>query len=231
MINEKLTEEQIEEMRKFRDIVRDNLAVYQQKAPKEIVRIWWTAISCYSYENIVEAFRRYIKTNPERAPRPGDISKIIEAASPDGRPGVEEAWAMIPRDENKTIVWTEEMAQAFGICKPLLDEGDAIAARMTFKEFYLGIVTKNRAEGIKPVWFASLGQDPNGREHVLNEAIRKGQLSHEQKNKLLPYNTRPDGALPKLLGNVLKFQSQEEKDKAMSELKKSKAILRGMPGP
>ena len=31
----------------------------------------------------------------------------------DGRLGVEEAWAMMPFSESQSVVWTEEMAQAF----------------------------------------------------------------------------------------------------------------------
>ena len=32
----------------------------------------------------------------------------------DGRPGPDEAWAQIPRDEAASVVWTDEMAEAFG---------------------------------------------------------------------------------------------------------------------
>jgi len=32
----------------------------------------------------------------------------------DGRPGVEEAWAMFPKDESSTVAMTEEMREAMG---------------------------------------------------------------------------------------------------------------------
>src|SRR6185436_1156205 len=53
----------------------------------------------------------------------------------DGRPGVEEAWAMLSRvlgNEQASLVWTEEMREAYGVVAPLAD--DPIAARMAFKE-------------------------------------------------------------------------------------------------
>ena len=48
----------------------------------------------------------------------------------DGRPDPEEAWAMLPKDEGSSVVWTEEMAQAFGIAYPLMRSGEMIPARM-----------------------------------------------------------------------------------------------------
>ena len=51
----------------------------------------------------------------------------------DGRPGVEEAWAMLPLDEAQSVVWSAEMAEAFGVARGLIDDGDRVAARMAFK--------------------------------------------------------------------------------------------------
>ena len=105
----------------------------------------------------------------------------------DGRPGPEEAWAMMPRSEADTVVWTEEMAEAMGVAQPLLDEGDAIAARMAFKECYAKLVAQSR-DAKRPVkWTASLGHDPLGREQVLLRAAEQGKLSQPHVAGLLPY--------------------------------------------
>ena len=112
------------------------------------------------------------------------LAAVIERLD-DGRPGVEEAWAMIPNGEGDTVVWTEEMAEAFGVAVKLLDE-DSIAARMAFKETYLKIVSRARDEG-KPVqWQVSLGHDKSGREGPVLEAVRLGRLTTERAQKLLP---------------------------------------------
>ena len=52
----------------------------------------------------------------------------VVARLDDGRPGPEQAWAMVPRDEAQSVVWTEEMAQAYGAAVPLIFEGDLVAA-------------------------------------------------------------------------------------------------------
>lgn len=94
----------------------------------------------------------------------------------DGRPGVEEAWAMIPAGEDDTIVWTAEMAEAHAACAPLLAEGDRIAARMTFKEVYSKAVTRAVANGVPVSWSTSLGWDMEKRQRVLKAAVEAGKL-------------------------------------------------------
>ncbi|MGE5522594.1 MAG: hypothetical protein ACM3SS_02685 [Rhodospirillaceae bacterium] len=117
----------------------------------------------------------------------------------DGRPGPEEAWALIPKDEAKTSVWTDEMREAYAACGPLLAEGDAVAARMAFKEAYAAAVQKARDAATPPTWTATLGHDPHGREHVLLEAVARGRLTLPYAQKLLPHLTNPTPQLQALI--------------------------------
>jgi hypothetical protein len=120
----------------------------------------------------------------------------------DGRPGPEEAWAMVPRDESQTVVWTDEMAHAFGIAGPLLADGDPIAARMAFKEAYLSAINKARNERLPAHWFASLGFDAQGRGAPIREAVRLGRLPLRQVEHLLPAPP-VDPAIAKLITPML----------------------------
>jgi hypothetical protein len=95
----------------------------------------------------------------------------------DGRPGADEAWACIPRDESGSVVWSEEMAQAFNVALPALQEGDQVSARMAFKEAYNRLVSDARSNAIPPVWSPSLGHDPKGREAALQDAVRLNRIS------------------------------------------------------
>lgn len=113
------------------------------------------------------------------------LSDVISRLD-DGRPGVEEAWGMIPRDEQVTVVWTEEMAMAMSAAHNLMDDGDMIGARMAFKEKYLSLVQKARDEGNPVQWQASLGYDKHGREPILIEAYKAGRLSAPQMQIFLP---------------------------------------------
>ncbi len=111
-------------------------------------------------------------------------SEII-ARIDDGRPGVEEAWAMVPKDEGESIVWTDEMAEAFGVAAPLLED-DPIAARMAFKETYGKLLADARAGGRPARWTPSLGHDRAGREIALRTAVTKGRIALEQAARLIP---------------------------------------------
>lgn len=93
---------------------------------------------------------------------------------------------MMPRDENQTVVWTEEMALAMRCAQPLLDAGDQVAARMAFRDAYQREISSSRAQR-KPVrWMASLGWDARGREAALREAVEKGRIGVNEAMALLP---------------------------------------------
>lgn len=95
----------------------------------------------------------------------------------DGRPGPEEAWAIVPKSELDTAVWTEEMAEAFGVANPLLQMGDRVAARVAFVEAYRRLVQQARDERRPVKWTPTLGHDPRGRAGALMDAARKGRVS------------------------------------------------------
>lgn len=117
----------------------------------------------------------------------------------DGRPGVEEAWAMIPAGEDDTIVWTAEMAEAHAACAPLLAEGDRIAARMTFKEVYAKAVTRAVSAGVPVQWSASIGWDLEKRKRALTAAVEAGRLPApvaREECPALPLTTPERLALP-----------------------------------
>lgn len=159
------------------------------KPPSAMVQsLYWGALREYDLATIRQAFDRHVR-NPDGGqfmPKPADIIRTIASRIDDGRPGVEEAWAMIPRDEATSVVWTSEMAEAWGIAQPLLNEGDPVAARMAFKEAYSAILSRVREER-KPVqWIPSLGDDKHGRESVLLEAVRKNRLAASHVARLLP---------------------------------------------
>jgi hypothetical protein len=104
----------------------------------------------------------------------------------DGRPGADEAWASIPRDESGSVVWSEEMAQAFNVALPALQEGDQVSARMAFKEAYNRLVSAARSNAIPPVWSPSLGHDPKAREVALQDAVRLHRISISQARSAHP---------------------------------------------
>ncbi len=113
---------------------------------------------------------------------------------PSGHPGIEEAWSMVAGlldNEDVSIVWTDEIAQAFGVARHLA--GDKIAARMAFKESYVKAVAEARDKRKGPSWRVSLGYDHHGRKGALEEAVRLGRLPIEHARKFLPDLSIPEG--------------------------------------
>lgn len=164
------------------------------------VRVMAKDLAIYPQAQVIGALNRCRKEVKGRLTVADVISRLE-----DGRPGPEEAWAMMPRDEGSTVVWTQEMATAWGVALPLLEEGDQVAARMAFTEQYRKLVqgARDRAEPAR--WTPSLGTDQGGRERALLDAAEKGRLTHDHVAGLLPYREE-QGA--KVLA-LIKARSQE----------------------
>ncbi|NEX60640.1 hypothetical protein [Noviherbaspirillum galbum] len=103
----------------------------------------------------------------------------------DGRPSPEEAWAMVPRDETVSVVWTDEVANAWGLALPLIEQGEQQAARSVFQEAYAKGVVEARMRREPVHWMPSLGSDPLARERVLREAVAQGRLTVAHADLLL----------------------------------------------
>jgi hypothetical protein len=107
------------------------------------------------------------------------LAEILDRL-PNDRPGVEEAWAMIRQvmnNEQASLVWTDEMREAYGVAAPLAD--DLVAARMAFREKYAALVAEARTARRPVHWSVSFGFDPTLRREAIEEAARRNRLSHD----------------------------------------------------
>lgn len=143
--------------------------------------LFFNALQSHSLETVKAAFSAHCQ-DPQRgrfAPLPADIlAQITASLEADGRPDDAEAWATALRasDEASTVVWTEETAEAWGICLPVMQAGDKVGARMSFKSAYVRLVAeaRDRREPIR--WSVSEGHDLAGRDDVLRLAVEDGRL-------------------------------------------------------
>lgn len=134
---------------------------------------------------------------------------------PSGHPGAEEAWSICGRclnDERLSVVWTQEMAQAFGAALGL--QGDSVAARMAFKEVYTANIAQARLEGRMPVWSVSPGTDKDGRELAILDAVEKGRISVDYARGVLPYHREDEGLNARLLALTSRAFKQLPKEVA-----------------
>lgn len=169
----------------------------------------------YDEKGVLSALTRCRK---ELDGKPFNVAAVI-ARIDDGHPGVEEAWAMMPIDEAQSVVWTDEMADAFGLARPLLDAGDRIGARMTFKEAYTKALVLARDAKRLAKFRPSLGTDVGARQQAIQQAVDKGRMTiaHAQtiipalapppsNNALLGAPKRTPGAKPDLKALLLSLQ-------------------------
>ena len=143
--------------------------------------MFFRLLAQHSIETVKLAFEAHCSdtTRGRFAPLPADLLAQIETAvANDGRPGPEEAWALALRadDEARTVVWTAETAEAYGICRVILHAGDEVGARMAFREAYVSRVAAARAKREPVRWSASLGHDQAQQDEALRIAVETGKL-------------------------------------------------------
>jgi hypothetical protein len=147
--------------------------------------LWFRALAKYDLKTVRAGFDAHVR-DPQRGrfvPNPADIVAQIEGiAAEDGRPGPDEAWATAnqARSEDATVVWTAETMAAWSICKSLIDSGDAVAARMAFKEAYTRLVEEARTLRMPASWQTSLGHDTGLRDIAIRAAVEDGRLNRSE---------------------------------------------------
>ena len=140
----------------------------------------------------------------------------------DGRPGAEEAWAiaLTSQDEMASVVWTTEIAEAFRICRPVLDSSGAISARKSFMEAYERIVAAARLVRQPAAWVASVGWDKTRHVEVLDSAVKAGLLPAPAVAGLLAgkKNPTPDEAARAQLARIKQMQVEAAAAKEAARL-------------
>lgn len=132
-------------------------------------------LSAYPEDAVLHALTRVRREHKGRL----SLAAILERL-PDERPGAEEAWGMLPKDERDTAVLTEEINRAAGIAGAVYLDGDKVGARMAFREAYTKIVADNKAMGIPVKWVVSLGWDKDSRVEPIADAVKMGRITAQE---------------------------------------------------
>ena len=168
----------------FREAIEATLELYD-KAPfsDAVLRKWWAAFVDWHLDEFCRALSLHEKRS-RFAPKPADLFELRQAAS--GRLSADEAWPLALRgqDEADTVIWTDAIAQAFGVAREVLELGDKIGARMAFRAAYERICSESGTSIHQPV--VSLGHDPALRRERIDAALATGLLTQDQAAAYLP---------------------------------------------
>lgn len=171
--------------REFAEIYRGVCANYGREASREAMGMAWEALLKFDMAEVRRAYQAHVMTS-KFMPSIAEVLDLINASNPAmRRPGADEAWARVPRSEDDSVVWTEEMAYAWSIATHLVSEcltekPDWVAARMAFKDAYTGAVDTAKAQGRPVRWMVARGHRKDNLEDVLSEAVRLGRLTPEE---------------------------------------------------
>lgn len=145
--------------------------------------LFFRALQAHPFEAVSGAFLAHSQ-DPQRGrfpPTPADILAQIDsaAAADDGRPGPEEAWSIALQavDDASTVVWTPEIAEAWGAARLVHQVGDVVGARMAFRETYSRLVVDARKRRAPAAWVPTLGTDLTMRVEALRVAVDADQAA------------------------------------------------------
>lgn len=166
--------------------------LYNESLGESKIQVWLEALDGLDSEKVCRAFQELRRTQPYM-PRPGHVRGLVEG-DPAGfgeHLGPEAAWALVGHTtEDDTVVWTDEIAGAFGAVRLLLEE-DHVAARMAFLEIYREKLAQARLTRMPARWSASVGTDPTRRAGPLTAAVAAGRLSMAAVQSMLPAHEWP----------------------------------------
>lgn len=187
------------------------------------IRVMESDLSAYAEADVLRALDRCRKELKGRM----TLAAVLErVAVSDGRPGPEEAWsiALTASDEAETVVWTDEIAQALQVARPLLDVRDKVAARMAFCETYDRLVREAREAGVSSRWSASLGADQERRAIAIAGALQCGRIGHEQAVRYLPNADSANVVAGLLAGNDVRLLTAIPEDHKAAAARGIKAL-------
>ncbi len=173
----------LSDKKKFLEIMTSCSSVYRQEADKSTMRVFWQLLEAYPIEAVEKAFINHLRSN-KFFPTPSEIIASLDVKYK--HLGSDEAWAMMPRSEFESVVWTEEMAAAYAVAFDLITEGDRIAARMAFKNAYERLCNEASLMQKPVVWTVCKGYDKSLIEPVLQKAVLAGRITQQIADKYLP---------------------------------------------
>jgi hypothetical protein len=145
---------------------------FNREIEPKLIRIYWDALVDFGIDEIALAAKSYI-ANGKFFPVPSELKALIPSVQSNSHLSADEAWAVAVRlvDEEDTVVYTQEIMDAYAAARPVLEMGDEVGARMAFRSAY-----ERAPKSARPKWLVSRGNDKHLRLSRIQEAVSLGRL-------------------------------------------------------
>lgn len=166
------------EKNEFLDVINKTADLYDKTIERSRVSVYWEALKHRTLADIKTAINKHVQDSLRGRffPLPADVSHQLPNEL-NAWLNANEAWAACPKDEIQSSAMCDEMSQALFIAQDLINDGDMIAARMAFIEYYNRLMDAAKSEGRKPKWFPSYGMDKDLRYKADREIVERKNLA------------------------------------------------------
>jgi hypothetical protein len=169
-----------EDRNRFAEMLLGMADYYQRSLTPAVVEIYWQGLIEYEYEDVAQVCTSHIRGNYGGTfmPKVSDIIASLDADDVNAWPSPDEAWGIAVRtfDEADTCIVCDEIMTARESCEPVMNLGDEVGARMTFRDVFDRQRRAAIANGRKPKWWMTPGHDRTLRAQRLAEAVALKRL-------------------------------------------------------
>lgn len=208
---------------RFSEAMDDLGVIYDKDISVTMKRIYWDDLGQFPIDALEAAIKAHRRDSDRGRffPRPADILARLGGDASHIPPEAAWAIALASLDENRTVIWTEEIQRAREAARPIWEIGDKYGARMAFVKAYEAILL---ATSHSPRYKVSVGNDPAQRQDAIAQAMKDGLLTSEQAKHYLPAPAiTPQGqAIVGLLtGNVVLLPQSDQTLRRLDGLRAS----------
>jgi hypothetical protein len=170
------------DIQRFSDLLHRASEFYPRDVSPSLLDGFMQLLSGYPFADVEKAFNKHFATS-KFFPTPADIIENMPG-NQNQHPGENEAWAiaLVALDEDRSVIYTDQIASCLSIARELYQSGDSVAARMAFKDAYRRMVAGSPV----PVWRFSQGYNRDERALVVQEAFKIGIVDESLVLQLVP---------------------------------------------
>lgn len=139
------------------------------------IEMWMKALVNFPAGSVLRAVENHVRSSRFK-PQLADIVAGCQAQVGGAWLSADEAWAQVPKQENKPGLLNDVTAKALSVAYDLLAAGDETAARMAFKGAYQRLVEQAKIAGQQPKYWISPGGTHQEMEAMRDEGVRLGLL-------------------------------------------------------